>query len=149
MPVYPLVNDIKFDHSSAEIQIGATLFTGIESIEWSESLEPGIVRGTVAQKLARTAGEHDAEGGFALPIEDFGELIATLGEGYGGVSFNIVVTYSNEGQNVTTVELIGCRITEHSGGSEAGGDPTMEEISIDIMEVKHNGLRMFPGALAV
>lgn len=105
------------------------------------------MRGTAAQKLARTTGEHDAEGGFTLPLEDWGELIATLGDGYGGVPFAITVTYSNEGQNLTTVELLGCRITGHSGGSESGGDPTMEEITLDIMEVKTNGLRMFPGAL--
>lgn len=147
MATYPLVNDRKYDHSSAEIQIGATLFTGIESIEWSQSLEPGIVRGTRPEKLARTTGEHDAEGGFALPLEDFTELIAALGDGYMATSFNIVVNYSNEGQNNTNVQLIGCRITEHAGGSETGGDPTMEEITLDIMRVTINGLNAVPEQL--
>jgi len=147
MATYPLINGRKYDHSSVEIQIGSTLFTGIESLEWTQTLEPGQVRGSRAEKLARTTGEHDAEGSFSLPLEDFAELIAELGDGYMQVPFNLVANYSDEGSNVTNVQLIGCRITEHTGGSETGGDPAMEEVSIDVMRAEINGLRPVIGML--
>jgi len=147
MADYPLINGRKYDHSSAEIQIQDTIYTGISAIGWDETLTPGIVRGTAAQKLARTVGEHDAEGSLSMPLEDFAELIAALGDGYMGVPFDIVANYSNEGQANTKVELLGCRITNQSGGSEAGSDPAMVEKSLDIMLIQINGLTAVPNAL--
>lgn len=143
----PLVNRALHDHSSAEIQIRDQIFTRISAIDWTESLEPGIARGTHPQKLGRTTGEHDADGSFTMPLEDASELITALGDGWGGVDFNIVVNYSNEGENLINVVLWHCRITEWSGGSETGGDPAEVEFSIDIMYVEKDGLMMVPGAL--
>ena len=143
----PLIGRHLFDHSSAEIQVGDTLFTRISAVDWTESLEPGIARGTHPQKLARTTGEHDSDGSFTMPLQDAQELMAALGEGFMGVDFDIVVNYSNEGQNLINVVLIACRITEQSGGSETGGDPAEIEFSIDIMRVEIDGLSAVPGVL--
>lgn len=147
MAEYPLINGRKYDHSSAEIQAGNTIHTGISSISWTQSLEPGAVRGTRAEKLARTTGEHDAEGSLSMPLEDYAELIAELGDGYMAQNFDIVVTYSNEGANVTTVRLVACRISSEDGGSESGGDAAMVEVSLDIMRVETNGLKAVPNML--
>lgn len=147
MADYPLINGRKYDHSSAEIQIGDTLYTGIEAINWSQTLAPGNGRGTRAEKLYRTTGEHDATGDFSLPLEDYAELIAALGPGYMAQDFTIVVNYSNEGQNNTNVQLVACRITEEGGGSESGGDPAMVEVSLDIMRVVTNGILPVPNML--
>lgn len=144
---YPLINGYKYSHASAEIQIGDKLYTAITAIDWSETLEPTAMRGTRPEKIARTLGEHDAEGSFSIPLEDFAALTAALGPGYMGKNFNIVVNYSNEGEQLTKVELIGCRITEHSGGSEEGGDLAIEECSIDIMRIAINGVLAVPGML--
>jgi hypothetical protein len=146
-PAYPVVRGVRYDHASAEISVNGTIFVGIESIEWTETLEPGIIRGTRPEKLARTLGEHDAEGSFSMPLEDANALIQGLGNGYMATVFDVVINYSNQGQNNTNVVLVGCRITEAGGSSEAGGDPTMVEFSIDIMRVEVNGLRAVPGML--
>jgi len=148
---YPLINGRKYDHSSVEIQISTAtvskLYMGVTSLEWSQTLEPGMIRGTRPEKIARTTGEHDSEGGFSLPLEDFAALVGDLGNGYMAIPFNIVANYSNEGQQNTKIELIGCRITGHDGGSEEGGDPALEEVSIDVMRIEINGVRPVPGML--
>ena len=144
---YPIIRGTRFDHASAEISVNGTIFVGIESIDWSETLEPGIIRGTRPEKLARTLGEHDCEGSMTLPIEDAMSLIDGLGDGYMAVVFDIVLNYSNQGLNNTNVNLIGCRIKEHSTSSESGGDPVMVEFSLDVMRVEMNGRLAVPGML--
>lgn len=144
---YPLINGRKYDHSSAEVQLRDKLHTGVTALNWSQSLEPGLVRGTRPEVIARTTGEYEAEGDFSMPLEDYAALIADLGDGYMAISFNIVANYSNEGQNNTKVELVGCRITGEEGGSEEGGDPAMVEVSLSIMRVEVNGRRAVPGML--
>lgn len=147
MAQYPLINGRKYDHSSIELQIADTIYTGVESLEWTHSLAPGVVRGTRPEKLARTTGEYDAEGSFSMPLEDYTELIAELGDGFMATSFDIVANYSNEGANNTNVVMVGCRITEESGGSETGGDPAMIELSLDVMRIEINGIRAVPEML--
>jgi hypothetical protein len=146
MATYPLINGFAYDYSSIEIDLGeAGIFTGIKEISYSQSVEPGIVRGTSAQKLARTRGEHDAEGSIVFYTREFIEFITSLtggdeNVGYMDQSFNITLTYSNPQVPLTTVRLIGVRIKSEEGGGSQGTDPLEVSCDLDIMRIETNGL---------
>ncbi len=152
MADYPLINGLKWDWSSAEISInagdgGSQTFIGIKELTWSESLEPGIVRGTSAQKLARTRGEHDAEASLVMWTEDALEFLNALGDGYGEVSFDITASYSGPGTPTKTVRLEGCRITNKEGGGSQGTDPLEVSLDLDVLKILEDGLSMVANSL--
>lgn len=147
MADYPLINGLKWDYSSLEIDVAGDIYVGIKEIAWTETLEPGIVRGTSAQKLARTRGEHDAEGSMVMYYEDALELLNALGDGYGEVSFDISVTYSGEGVPTKKAALLGCRITSKEITNSQGTDPSEMSFDLDIIQIEEDGLRMVANAL--
>lgn len=141
MADYPLINGHKYDWSSVEVDLGeAGIFTGIKELTFSHSLEPGIVRGTRAEKLARTRGEYDAEGSIVMWTQDYNEFIALLGNGYMEASFDVTMSYSTPNQPTVTVRLIGCRIVSAEGGGTQGTDPLEVSCSLNIMRVEENGV---------
>jgi hypothetical protein len=148
MADYPLINGIKYDWASAEVDLNGTVFLGIKELTWEESLEPGIGRGSgSAQKLFRTRGEHDSTGTLVMWTEDADELLTALGDGYGEVPFDITTTYSNPGVPTNTTKLLGCRITNKTGGGAQGTDPLEVSFDLDIIQVDENGKRMVSNAL--
>ena len=152
MADYPLINGLKWDWSSAEISInagagGSQTFIGIKELSWTESLEPGIVRGTSAQKLARTRGEHDAEATMVMYTEDAMEFLSTLGDGYGEVSFDITCSWSGPGTPTKTARLEGARIVSKEGGGSQGTDPLEMSFDLDVLKVLEDGLSMVANSL--
>ena len=85
-PFQQLINGKTFDFSSIEITIGALSYTNVTEITYSDSLEPGILRGTSAKKKGRTRGEYNAEGSITVYKADLASILAelaALGEGSG------------------------------------------------------------------
>ena len=147
MPItYPLVNGTKFDWASVEIELGeAGIFVGVKELSYSDSLEPGIVRGTGAEKLARTIGEYDAEGSMIMYTADRAAFLAALtnngATGTMDTTFDITVTYSvAQGDGTQTDRLIGCRITNKEGGGSQGTDALEAPFDLDIMRIEEAGL---------
>ncbi len=150
MADYPLINGHKYDYSSIELDFNGTIYLGVQEISYTQTLEPGIVRGTSAQKLARTRGEHDAEGTLVMYKQDFDEFItdlATGDEGYGEVSFDISVVMSTPNQPTSVVRLLGCRITSEEESYSQGTDALVVSCDLDIMLIEKQGLRMISNAL--
>jgi len=144
---YPQINGHAYDYSSIEIDINGTIYVGVKEISWNQTMEKGKVRGTNPQVLARTRGEYEAEGSITMYPQEYTDVITALGDGYMEQQFNVVVSYSEVGQNTQTIRLLGCEIkSEESGGSQ-GTDPLEDAIDIDIIQVERNGLRAVANAL--
>lgn len=139
MATNPLINGVVYDHSSVEINIKGTRYLQVSEISYSDSLEPGKLRGAAAKVLARTRGEYSAEGSFKISKKEGLQIIADLGAGYMTKSFPIVCNYSEAGQDMDTDRLEGCRITKVEDSS-SGTDATMQTFTIDIMNLKRNGI---------
>ena len=137
-----IINGIKYDWSSVRIDIEGTENIGIKELTWEETLEPGILRGTRSQKIGRTRGEHDSTGTLVMYTESWYDLLETLGDGYGEVSFNVLVEFADTDQPTSTAELRGCRITSKSNGGSQGTEPAEVSLDIDIMLIKENGKTM-------
>jgi hypothetical protein len=140
MASYPLINGKRYDHSSVTIKVKGKDYIGIKSINYSDSLEPGKLRGTSAQKLGRTRGEYDGEASFEMYTEEASELLSDIGDGFMEVEFDIVVGYADEGQPTITDNIVGCRIKKQEASSSEGSDPNVRKFDLDIMYVKWNGL---------
>ncbi|MGW8285753.1 MAG: hypothetical protein ACWGPR_08545 [Candidatus Deferrimicrobiaceae bacterium] len=141
-----LINGKRFDHSSHEIAIDGIPVQNIRSITFSESLEPGIQRGTSALKLGRSRGMYDAEGSIEMYVEDFDALCVVLAaKGLGGymeAEFDVTIVIYEVGANTpTNIRLRGCRITNAEQSSEEGGDVTMTTASLNIMTILRNGIQ--------
>lgn len=146
-----LINGNRYDFSSVQANFGALSFDGIQSIQYEDSLEPGIQRANSSKKQGRTRGEHNVEGSITLIKQDVPPLLlllAGLGQGgYGEAVWDITVTYSAALVDPTpTVDvLIGCRITNISDDHSVGSDVLVQELSLDIMDLTRNGLSMTSG----
>lgn len=138
MSTNPLINGIVYDHSSIEANIKGVRYLQLSEIEYSDTLEPGKLRGAAAKVLATTRGEYSAEGSLSLSKQDGNQLIADLGQGFKAKSFPIVVNYAEAGLDMITDRLQGCRITKVEATS-SGTDATMLKFSIHIMNILWNG----------
>lgn len=65
------------------------------------------------------------------------------GKSYGDIEFQIVVQYIETGESPITVDIDRCVIAENSTSDEESPDPLKEEISIDPMLIRRNGLVLF------
>jgi hypothetical protein len=148
MASYPLINGLKYDYSSIEIDIGDIgIFTGVKEISFTHSLEPGEVRGTRAELIGRTRGEYSAEGSMVVYSEEYAEIIKALGDGFMEKAFSITITYSDTNVPVQVNRLIGCRITNMEGGGSQGTDPLEVSLDLSIFRVETGGLNAVSGIL--
>ena len=147
MADYPLINGQIYSFASAEVKVGIQVFTGFTDISYTQTLEPGVFRGTRPEKLARTIGEHNVEGSFTLVKVEYQELIAALGNGYMETEFDITVTYSEVNGPITTDVLQACRITSEEDSHSQGTDALMVAADLDIIRMTRNGLVPILGQL--
>lgn len=154
--VGPLINGHKFDYSSIELNVEGQMFTAVQEISYSHTLEPGVLRGTKPQKIGRTRGEYNAEGSLTMYLADYKSLITLLAlknptVGYMEQSFTITVMYQElavSAQLITDV-LIGCRFTSVEHSHSQGNEALQTSVNLDIMSIIENGLPpVFDNSLA-
>ncbi len=154
-PVAQLINGRRYDFSTLQANFGALSFSAIQSIQYSDTLEPVIQRGQSSKKLGRTRGQYDATGSMTILKEDLPQLLtllAALGQGgYMESVWDLTATYSNSLTDPRPVvdKLIGMRITEIGDDHSIGGDVLVNELSLDIMEISRNGLSATSGGNSV
>ena len=147
MADYPRINGHVYSFASIEVSVGQTIFTGFTEITYTQTLEPGIFRGTRSEKLARTRGEHNVEGSFSLVKDEYQELIAALGEGYMEESLEFTVNYSELLQPTVTDVLTGVRITSEEDSHSQGTDALVVACDMDILFMTRNGVLPIVGQL--
>lgn len=146
-PIAQLINGMRYDFSSIELNILGIPFTLVTEINYSDSLEPGTLRGTSPKKLGRTRGEYDAEGSITIYKADYNQLTTlllplALGGGFMEAPFLITVMYQEvRSEGLITDTLRGCRIVSNDSSNSQGGDPSMMSIDLNIMEILWNGKR--------
>lgn len=135
---YPLIQGLRYDHSSAEINVNGKVVAGVKEISWSQDLEPGEVEGTYAHSVGDTRGRYKAEAKLVMFQAEAQELVDALGEGYMEKKFDIVVNYGEDGQPLLTRTLLGCRIKKDEEGS-SGADPNEVSFDLRVLMVLKNG----------
>lgn len=137
-----LIKGKYYDFSSIEFGIDGGQQPRVTDINYSQKLDPGVLRGTSAKPYGRTRGTYEASGSFTIYKEDFEDLklrLAAGGEGYMMAEFTITVVYSEMMMTNEDV-LMQCRIVSEENGHSAGNDPLVVRVDLSVMEIMTNGL---------
>jgi hypothetical protein len=146
---YPLVNGNRYSFVSIEAVIAGLPVLGISSINYSDKLDPGIVKGTSMNILGMTAGDRTMTCDIEMLRLEWDNLLSSLTAiglgGYGLAFFDIFVSYSEAtAAALTNDSILGCRITEAAASNQKGTDPTMIKLTIQPTSVLMNGSPIAP-----
>lgn len=158
----PLVNGRRFDFSSVEVKTNGASIVGraVSSINYSDTLEPGVVRGGSPLPLGLTRGEYTAEASMEMPKEEsvlflaalvaqatgaaalLGATGSAIPQGYMEVRFEIDVAYAESmlAAAIQVDHLNGCRIKSVSDSHARGADGLMVRLDMFVQYIVRNGL---------
>lgn len=147
---YPLINGRRHSFASVQLTLNGKRFAGVASVSYSDSVEPGTVRGTSSQPLGFTRGDYSAEASVALYLEEAAEFEAELGNGIYDKVFDMTVVYADDGAPTIQDDVIGCRITSISNDNQSGTDGSQKEYELLPHYIRRDGRdpfeRMLSGA---
>jgi len=153
------VNGNQHSWGSIVLKVGGERFFGFTAISYSDKRERVIAYGMARHQAprGRSRGKYTIEPvkltgwkGSVQALRDQLANFAVDGVSYGDVEFEIVVQYVEAdptGETPMTVELERCVWTGNSVSEEEGPDPLKEEIEINCMLIRRNGLTLFDNSL--
>lgn len=119
----------------------------LKSINYDAQQEPGIVQGNQVGITGRTSGYGTATGSTEVLVSDFDDMAYALtgGGAYAlfDVDFNISVSYSINGIDVRTDQLVGTRFTKGGSANQQGNDATTVSLDLNIAYLIKNNIAMF------
>jgi hypothetical protein len=128
-----------FQH--AIITLEGTQFTGISSITFSQTIERGVVYGTLAKPLKRARGQVQLGEG-TITFSDLKEAMqfySALGDEPSAALFTADVTLANSNGDVDSFELQSCTLSSFAANFESGSDALGLELPFNFMHMKING----------
>lgn len=136
---FTIINGVAYSHSSCEISILGKPRLFVKEVKYSHNLEPGDVRGTSAQRIARTRGEYKCDGSITFYRGGAEEIREDLGDGWMEQEFDVVVTLQEDGLSTIIDTIAKCRAKKDETGSSSGSDPNEESWDLDPMYLLKNG----------
>lgn len=137
---YPLVNGVYHAFASVELKWNGTIYVGVKSINYKQSLTPTKVKGAHAEPIGRTRGDLEADGDIELYKQQAFQLLSDMGAGYMEKVLGATVTYSENGLDTITDELLQVRIQEVDQSNSQGVDALTTKFTLNIMKILYNGL---------
>jgi hypothetical protein len=143
LPNLPMINGHRYSFASIELKVDDRLYVALQSVNYTDQMEPGVIYGTDPSPIGRTPGQRKMTANFEILRREFDDLIKYLGASYGRKRFSITVQYAEEGdEGVTTDLLVGCRISGVDLANTQGTDPTAVRISVSPLDIQLNGVSM-------
>lgn len=146
------VNQNIYSWGSISLKVADEDFHGFTMIKYGQKRTRTKIWGTGKHHAprGRSRGKYETtDGGLKGPkstIQALREKLASLsadGVSYGDVEFMVVANYVEADESPITVELFQCVISTEDTSEEENPDPLQEEIGLDYMYVKKNGLTLF------
>lgn len=147
-----LVNGNAYSWGSIVFKIGSERYTNLTSIAYGDKRTrvKGYGMNRHQGPTRRSRGKYETDpvklGGAKSTIQQIrADLAGKASDGisYGDVSGDITVAYTETDETPIFVEIIDCVITENATSEEENADPLKEEITLDCMYIKRNGLVLF------
>ena len=147
----PLINGNRYSFASIELRLLGKRYFGVKSINYSDSLEPGEVRGTDPQLIGRTKGKYSADASIEMYLREFDDFAAQLASqagavglpnatGYMEIPFDVIVSFAEDGAPVITHEIIGARIKKSDHSNAEGSDAISVKNDLHVMVIRKNGV---------
>lgn len=145
----PIINGHRYSFASIDVTANGQLFVGITRISYGSSLKPGKVRGTDGEFSGRTPGDAEHRCEIEMLQREFGELLESLGPGFGLIPFDIQVAFAESvfyeasssnfvnraqasgAEGVITHTIRGCRISEVDFQGQDGPEPNKVRVTLD------------------
>ena len=150
-PAYPLVNGHRVSPASLYVVMNnlPVAAAGIKSLDYSDTLDPGEVKGFSPQLSGRTRGTYSTNGSVELYAQEWENLRFSLSGGIPGfmeVPFDIIVTFFEPGlpplvapSPLDVHALIGCRIKTPAVSIGNDNAPISWKMDLHIMRILYNG----------
>lgn len=142
--IYPLVNGTRHDFSSIKMKFAIagknTVEMYVKSINYSRTRSRTQVRGNHPDPIATTRGTNEYKADCEMFLAEYRLLVAELGAGYGDVTFNVIVTYGENGFETVTDEIIGCHLDGDDSSNGAGTDPLVRKIDLNPLKILMCGI---------
>ena len=143
-----IINGLSFDYSSITVTIDGIPYQGVTEISYSDTMEPGVLRGTGALMRGRTRGMYEAEASFTIALQDFIPIRSALasksaaangGGGFMEQMFLITVSYREANTPLLTDTIEGCRI-KHVENSHSSGnsDGLVTKVDLSVFRIGYN-----------
>ena len=145
------VNGNQHSWGSITVKFDGDRFFGFTSIGYADARErvKAYGMGRAQAPRGRSRGKYTTEPvtltGWKGSVQQLRQALADAGDGesYGDTLFQIVVQYVEADDTPVTVELEDCVWTKNTSSDEEGPDPLSEDIEIDCMRIRRNGLVLF------
>lgn len=146
------VNGNLHSWGSISVKADGDRYYGFKSIKYGQARERSLSYGQGKEHAprGRSAGKYVPEnatlGGAKSTILAFEESIAAKspsGNSYGSASFDVVIQFIEAGDRPITIELLDCVIVKETSSHDEGPDALDEEIEIQPMRVKKNGMALY------
>jgi hypothetical protein len=143
------VNGNVLSYGSIKVRVADQTIYGLTSVSYGDKRERVKVYGLGRHQAprGRTRGKYTVEnaklGGYTSTIQDLRKLLADMsadGISYGDVEFDVVVEMVERDETPCTVELLRCVWAANTESREEGGDPLKDEIELDVMMIRRDGL---------
>lgn len=146
------VNGNQLSWGSIKVKLDGVLYYGFKSLAYGDKLERVKAYGMGKHQAprGRSRGKYTIDpvklGGPKASIQALREALAaksTDGVSYGGVEFEVIAQYFEAQELGITVQCERCVFAANSSSEEEGADPLNEEIELDCMKIRRNGLVLF------
>jgi hypothetical protein len=137
---YPLINGNRHDFSSIELKLQGNVFIGFKAIDYSRTRERGMVPGNHPDPLGKTRGKNTYKATVELYIAEWNAFQAQLGDGYGDVFFQVLVTYSENGFDTIQDVINGCTMDSTEASGSSGTDPLTRKFELNPLKILFNGI---------
>lgn len=146
------INGNAVSWGSIELKIDQEKYTGFTSIGFSDKRErvKGYSVGRHHAPTRRSRGKYTVDPvklvGWKSSVQALRAALAAKskdGKSYGDVEFQVVVQYVEDNEDPQTIVIDRCVWSSNSTSDEESPDPLKEEIELDAMLIKRNGLVLF------
>lgn len=152
MPDQIRVNGNQLSWGSIRVTIDGDLFTGFSGIAFADKRERIKAWGMGKHQAprGRSSGKYSTEPvkltGWKSSVQQLLLQLAARSldtRSYGNTEFVISVIYSEPLEMNVDVQITGCVVVGVSSSDEESADPLKEELEIDCMAIRRNGLTLF------
>jgi len=139
------VNGLFLSRTSVNITVDNFPYLLFKSVHWNAKLTPGKTWGNKATPRGRGRGKFEPTADMELYVEDYDQLVRQLAaknptRGWMANSFTLTVTMSEPDKGTTTVQLIGCRVTEDDISVGDGDDQLSNKLTLDVMNIVRDNI---------
>lgn len=149
------VNGNQLSWGSIILKLDQDIFTGFTAISFADKRErvKAYGQGRHHAPRGRSRGKYTIEPvkltGWKASVQIFRTQLAARsvdGKSYGDVEFQIIAQYVETDELPLTVAIERCVWAGNSSSDEENPDPLKEEIELDAMLIRRNGLVLFDGS---